>query len=107
MLITTNEKLKPIIEAMDKYLNDGVGTCGIFNIDDPDCKEVAEDAPYKETIYQSGNIKIVVCAYYDYFDVHGLMPLEFAELKGWYDWKKEDALASLKDKIERIKEVAE
>ena len=98
MLITTNEKLKPIVEAMDEYLNDGVGIHGIFNIDDPDVKEVAEDEEYKKTIYESGNIKIVFCSYYEYFDVYGLTPLEFAELKGWYDWKKEAAFA------ERIKE---
>ena len=93
MLITTNEKLKPIIEAMDEYLNDGVGTCGIYNIDEPGIREVPQDAPYKETIYESGNIKIVVCAYYDYFDVHGLTPLEFAEINGWYIWRKEVAWA--------------
>lgn len=93
MLITTNEKLKPIIEAMENILNDCMGIHGIFNIDDPDVREVSEDAKYKRTIYESGDIKIVFCSYYEYFDMYGLTPLEFAELKGWYDWKKEAALA--------------
>ncbi len=93
MLITTNEKLKPIVEAMDNILDDCVGICGIYNIDDPGVREVAEDADYKKTIYESGNIKIVYCSYYDYFDVYGLTQLEFAELKDWYDWKKEAARA--------------
>lgn len=93
MLITANEKLKPIVEVMGKILDEGVGICGIYNIDDPDVREVAEDADYKETIYECDNIKIVCCSYYDYFDVYGLTALEFAELKGWYDWKKEAAWA--------------
>jgi hypothetical protein len=32
MLITTNEKLKPIVEAMENILNDCIGIHGIFNI---------------------------------------------------------------------------
>ena len=98
MLITTNEKLKPIVEAMENILNDCMGIHGIFNIDEPGVKEVAQDAPCKRTIYESGNIKIVFCSYYEYFDVYGLTPLEFEELKGWYNWRKEAAFA------ERIKE---
>lgn len=89
MLITTNEKLKPIVEVMGKILDEGVGICGIYNIDDPDTHEVAQDEIYKETVYELGNIKIVCCSYYDYFDVYGLTPFEFLELECWYTWKKE------------------
>jgi hypothetical protein len=90
MPVTTNEKLKPIIKVMSKILDDSDGIYGIFNIDDPNTKEVYQDADCKETIYESDDIEVVYCWSWEYFDVYGLTPLEFAELESWYNSKVEE-----------------
>lgn len=68
-------KLNEAKRIIKKYYDKA--ECGIF-----DCRNFAGDS--MNTIYQKDGLIIDICYYWAYFEVFGLTPAEFEELKNFY-----------------------
>lgn len=58
-------------------------SCGLFNT--PDC--VGDE---KEVLFNGNGVLILICRYWEYFEVFGLTQTEFNKLHEWYTDKVEN-----------------